>query len=93
MTGKPARKKDRSMTGHGDLRKPRGKGKKPPAPDGYFWRSDGKGWQLRKTVGKKQPYIAHLSHSAYQELKKAHRGKSLADALTAWAKSKDGAGK
>lgn len=61
---------------------------KPPAITGYHWRDDGAGWQLRKAVtenGKRKfRYVGHLSKSAYRELKRAHKGAALNDALAKW---------
>ena len=66
---------------------------KPPAPAGYHWRSNGSGFELRKTVyldGKrKQPYIAHLSKEAFQEMKRRHKGPALNEALAEWIEARE----
>ncbi len=67
--------------------------KKPPTVTGYFWRREGAGFDLRKSVyvtgnngerKRKQPYIAHLSREAFGELKRAHRGAALEKAIAEW---------
>jgi hypothetical protein len=68
---------------------------KPPTVTGYFWREDGAGWELRKTVydgqKRKQPYVAHLSDSAFAEMKRQHKGAALNDAIARWIAEKDAA--
>lgn len=73
---------------------PAGASHKPPRIEGYFWRKDGAGWELRKSVylynpatgnnERKQPYIAHLSREKFQEMKRAHKGKAIHSALQKW---------
>jgi hypothetical protein len=68
---------------------------KPPTVAGYSWRDDGAGWQLRRSVmveGKrKRPYVAHLSRSAFAEMKRRHRGAALDTAIAEWIAEKDAA--
>lgn len=74
------------------------KGARPPNVAGYTWRKDGAGWQLRKSVyesdgtgttKRKRPYVAHLSKSAFQEMKRLHRGAALNHAIAEWIKTHD----
>ncbi len=66
--------------------------KKPPSVTGYHWRQEGAGWELRKAVyveengvrRRKRPYVGHLSQTAFQELKKRHRGAALEKAIAQW---------
>ena len=66
---------------------------KPLSLTGYVWRSDGAGWELRKLVNadgkRKQPYVAHLSKTAYQQMKREHKGQALADALAQWVRERE----
>src|SRR6266545_35134 len=50
---------------------------KPPTVTGYHWRRHAAGWDLRKDVyvtshdgerKRKQPYLAHMSREAFNEL-------------------------
>lgn len=63
--------------------------------DGFSWRDDGAGWQLRRIVtenGKRKfPYVAHMSRSAWQEMKKT-AGKDLPAALRQWVNAKEKGG-
>jgi len=77
---------------------PTSKAKKPPKMDGYSWRKDGAGWELRKSVydvsdtgirKRRLPYVAHLSRSAFGELKKRHKGKELEKAIATWIQEHD----
>jgi hypothetical protein len=80
-------------------RKPKSQAaKRPPRPSGYEWRKNGAGWDLRKVVwvdtatsGKqrKRPYLGHLSKSAFQEMKKRHRGAALERAIAEWIAAHD----
>lgn len=89
-----------SVTGNKTTRKPStSKAKKPPQPSGYFWRKDGAGWELRKSVlvtgnngekKRKQPYVAHMSREAFGELKRKYRGAALERAIAQWISERDG---
>jgi len=77
------------------LRKPT---KKPPCAPGYFWRTHGAGWDLRRDLyvtshdgerKRRQPYIAHMSREALRELKRQHRGAALERAILDWINSHD----
>src|SRR5262249_962074 len=91
--------KGKSDTGIKRSKKPSQKGmKKPPQPSGYSWRKDGSGWQLRKAVyvetdtgikKRKLPYVAHLSKSAFQEMRRQHKGVSLEKAIAQWIAEHD----
>jgi hypothetical protein len=72
--------------------------KKPPTVTGYHWRKNGAGWDLRKDVyvtsndgakKRKQPYLAHMSREAFQELKRQHRGAALERAIAQWIADHD----
>ncbi|HEU0177355.1 MAG TPA: hypothetical protein VFV58_24080 [Blastocatellia bacterium] len=74
------------------------RGKKPPTVTGYYWRKEGAGWDLRKPVyvtgnngerKRKQPFVAHLSKSAFGELKRRHRGAALERAIAEWIADHD----
>ena len=69
------------------------KEEKPPSPSGYHWRSNGSGWELRKTVyqngRRRQPYIAHLSKEAFREMKVSHRKGALPEALAEWIRARE----
>jgi hypothetical protein len=79
--------------------KPKGKkGARPPTVNGYSWRKDGAGWQLRKSVyeasgtgttKRRRPYVAHLSKSAFAEMKRHHRGAALKRAIAQWIEEHD----
>jgi len=65
---------------------------------GYTWRKDGAGWELRKSVydvddtGKRKrrlPYVAHLSKSAFQEIKRRNKGAALPSAIAQWIADHD----
>jgi hypothetical protein len=67
--------------------------KKPPKPDGYSWRRDGSGFELRKAVyvetdtgikKRKLPYVGRLSKSAFAEMKRRHKGAKLEQAISDW---------
>src|SRR5262249_9178776 len=71
---------------------------RPPNVTGYTWRKDGDGWELRKSVyvetdtgirKRRLPYVAHLSKSAFGELKRKHRGAALERAIAAWIAERD----
>ena len=70
---------------------------KPVTMSGYHWRKNGAGWDLRKDVyieengirKRKQPYLAHLSREAFQDLKKRHRGAALERAIAEWIAEHD----
>ena len=91
--------KPESVTGNKRAKKPKAsKSKKPPQPSGYFWRKDGAGWELRKSVfvtgnngekKRKQPYVAHMSREAFQDLKRQHRGAQLEKAIQQWIADHD----
>lgn len=59
---------------------------------GTYWRSDGDGWELRKSGGAKAPdkdkYLGRLSGKAYAKMKAEFQGEALAQALCEWAVSK-----
>ncbi len=74
------------------------KSARPPAVSGYSWRKDGAGWQLRKsiyesdgtgTTKRRRPYVAHLSKSAFGELKRKHKGAALERAIAEWIAERD----
>jgi hypothetical protein len=91
--------KPESVTGNKRIRKPPSqKAKKPPQPSGYFWRKDGAGWELRKSVvvtgnngekKRKQPYVAHMSREAFGGLKRRHKGVALERAIAQWIADHD----
>jgi hypothetical protein len=91
--------KAKTDTGIKRTRKPASsKAKKPPQPSGYTWRKAGAGWDLRKSVydetdtgirKRRLPYVAHLSKSAFGELKRKHRGATLERAIAAWIAERD----
>jgi len=65
---------------------------------GYSWRKDGAGWQLRKSIyeptgtgtqKRRRPYVAHLSKSAFGELKRRHKGAALERAIAEWIADHD----
>lgn len=71
---------------------------RPPNVAGYTWRKDGAGWELRKSVyvvgdtgirKRRLPYVAHLSKSAFQELKRQHKGAALSSAIAQWIAERD----
>lgn len=71
---------------------------RPPTVAGYTWRKDGAGWQLRKTIyesdgtgtaKRRRPYVAHLSKSAFAEMKRSHRGAALERAIAQWIEEHD----
>lgn len=76
------------------VRAPGGKpGKKPPSIDGFHWRQNGAGWDLRRSVyvdgRRKQPYVAYLSREAFMELKRRHKGRALEAALSDWIRDRE----
>jgi len=84
LMGKPTQKRTRTP---GQKRS-----KKPPSVTGYHWRREGVGWDLRKDIyvtgndgvrKRKQPFVAHLSKSAFGELKRQHKGAALERAIAA----------
>jgi len=70
---------------------------KPPSVTGYHWRKNTAGWELRKDIyveengvrKRKQPYVAHLSRSAFQEMKRRHKGAALEKAIAQWIADHD----
>jgi len=80
-------------------RKPtRKRAAKPPAVTGYHFRRHGAGWDLRKDVyvtshdgvrKRKQPYVAHLSRVAFQEMKRQRKGAALERAIGQWIAEHD----
>ncbi|MGH9754724.1 MAG: hypothetical protein ACREA2_18255 [Blastocatellia bacterium] len=65
---------------------------------GYTWRKDGAGWELRKSVydvgdmgirKRRLPYVAHLSKSAFGELKRQNKGARLEKAIAQWIAERD----
>jgi hypothetical protein len=64
--------------------------KPPKLSGGYFFRQNGKGWDIRRSVidengERKQPYISYLSESNWREMTKANRTDAeLRKALTEW---------
>ncbi len=70
----------------GDLKSPK---EKPPKIQGYYWRGEASGWQLRRCGKKGDPnkdrYIARLSGDKYGKMKARHEGQPLIDAVTKWA--------
>jgi hypothetical protein len=72
--------------------------KKPPSTPGYFFRKNGAGWDLRRDIyvtshdgvkKRKQPFVAHLSKSAFGELKRRHKGAALDRAIAQWIADHD----
>jgi hypothetical protein len=71
---------------------------RPPKVAGYTWRKDGAGRELRKSIyvvsdtgirKRRLPYVAHLSKSAFQELKRRHKGAALEMAIAEWIEYHD----
>jgi len=71
---------------------------RPPTVAGYTWRKDGAGWELRKSVydvsdtgirKRRLPYVAHLSKSAFGELRRQHKGAALEKAIAQWIAERD----
>src|SRR5262249_25237105 len=70
---------------------------RPPSVTGYYWRKEGAGWDLRKAVyveengvrKRKQPYVAHLSRTAFQDMKRRHKGAALERAIAQWIADHD----
>ena len=70
---------------------------KPPSMAPYHWRKNTAGWELRKDIyidesgvrKRKQPYVAHLSKSAFQEMKRANKGVALERAIAQWIAEHD----
>lgn len=91
--------KPRTGTGTRKAPKPKGKrGAKPPKTDGYTWRRDGAGFELRKSIyvddgtgtrRRRKPYVAHLSAEAFRELKRKHKGAALERAIADWIRERD----
>jgi hypothetical protein len=90
---KPAKRSKRKAKAPKDKRRTR-----PPKVTGYTWRKDGAGWELRKLVyvetdtgirKRRLPYVAHLSKSAFGELKRRHKGAALERAVAAWIAEHD----
>jgi hypothetical protein len=92
--------KPRTDTGIKRTRKPTSsRTKSPPKMDNYTWRKDGAGWELRKAVydvddtgirKRRLPYVAHLSKSAFAEMKKRHKGdRALTAAIAQWVADHD----
>lgn len=90
LMGKPTQKRTRMPA--------QKRGKKPPSVTGYHWRREGVGWDLRKDIyvtgndgvrKRKQPFVAHLSKSAFGELKRRHKGASLEKAIARWVEDHD----
>jgi hypothetical protein len=79
--------------------RPRKTAKKPPTVSGYNWKSDSSGFALRKVVyvtdpdtgikRRKLPRIGHLSKTAFDEMRKRHKGKSLERAIAEWIADHD----
>jgi len=74
--------------------KPKKAARKPPAIEGYSWRSNGSGWELRGNAyqdGKrKRPYVGHLSKSAYAEMRRKFKGAALDAELRRWVDQQKG---
>jgi hypothetical protein len=71
---------------------------KPPKTDGYLWRKDGAGWELRKTVYvddgtgskvRKRPYVARMARDVFLDMKKRHKGGALERAIQEWIEAHD----
>lgn len=85
--------KPQAATGYKAVAEPVKKAKeRPPSVTGYHWRSDGAGWELRRTIfieGRRtHRYVGHLSKSAYREMKRQHKGAGFAEALADWIAEK-----
>ena len=71
--------------------------KKPPSVTGYHWRQEGAGFELRKAIyveesgirKRKRPYVGHLSQTAFQEMKRQHKGAALERAIAQWIAEHD----
>jgi hypothetical protein len=72
--------------------------KKPPSVTGYHWRREGVGWDLRKDTyvtgndgvrKRKQPFVAHLSRSAFAEMQRRHKGAQLEKGIAQWIADHD----
>jgi hypothetical protein len=72
--------------------------KKTVTVSSYHWRKDGVGWEFRKSVyvetdvgirKHRLPFIAHLSNSAFGELKRHHKGAALEKAIAEWIAERD----
>ena len=91
--------KRKSDTGIKRTRKPQSsRTQKPPKMTGYTWRRDGSGFELRKAVydvddtgikKRKLPYVAHLSKTAFADMKKRHKGAALERAIAEWIAEHD----
>jgi hypothetical protein len=99
-TSKPAkRSKHETKEKPKKARMPKGKkSARPPKVSGYSWRRDGAGFELRKSVyedtgtgtkKRRRPYVAHLSKTAFAEMKKRHRGAALEQAIAQWVVEHD----
>lgn len=80
---------DKSIKSPSDKRQVR-----PPRKPGYIWQSHGPGWDCRRDErvnGKgKRPYVAHLSRSEFDRLKRLYKTeKALASALEDWIAGKE----
>jgi len=74
------------------------RGARPPNIGGYTSRKDGAGFAPRKAVydisdtgikKRRLPYVAHLSKSAFAEMKRKHRGAALERAIAQWIADHD----
>jgi hypothetical protein len=90
---KPAKSSKRKAKAPKEKRRAR-----PPKVTGYTRRKEGAGWELRKSVyvetdtgirKRRLPHVAHLSKSAFGELKRQHRGATLERAIGAWIAEHD----
>lgn len=67
--------------------------KRPAAPNGYEFRGNSSGFELRRIEwvdGKrKRPYVAHLGKEEYAEMRRKNRGAKLDAAIAAWIESHD----
>jgi len=86
--------KPQAVASHKRVKTPTAKsGKKPPKPDGYFWRSHGPGWDLKRHVvashngetKRREVYIAHLGREAFAEMRRNNKSPAaLARAIESW---------
>jgi hypothetical protein len=82
-----------AVTRHKKIKLPKDHGlERPPKIEGFHWRKKGAGWELRRDVyieengarKRKQPYVAHLSRTAFEELKRVGKGANLRAAIERW---------
>lgn len=73
------------------------KTKPPRVRRGYYWQRDGVGFDLYKTIyveensirKRKRLYVAHLSKSAFEDLKRQSKKSTFKQAVIHWAAQHD----